>query len=55
MTYFRVAGEQPVNRSGDSQRVTMPLNPAFKSGLAQPSRTHAVGNKATEEANFAPF
>jgi len=56
MTYFRVAGEQLVNRSGDSQRrVSMPLNPAFKSGLGQPSRTHSVSNKATEEANFAPF
>jgi methyl-accepting chemotaxis protein len=56
MTYFRVAGEQTVNRSGDSQRrVTMPLNPAFKSGFTQPSRTHSVSNKATEEANFAPF
>jgi methyl-accepting chemotaxis protein len=56
MTYFRVAGEQPVNRSGDGQRrVTVPLNPAFKSGFAQPSRTHAVGKNATEEANFAPF
>ncbi len=56
MTYFRVAGEQPVNRTSDGQRrVTMPLNPGFKSGPAQPSRTHAVSNKATEEANFAPF
>src|SRR5271165_5590748 len=56
MTFFRVAGEQLVNRSGDSQRrVSMPLNPAFKSGLGQPSRTHSVSNKATEEANFAPF
>jgi len=56
MTYFRVAGEQPVNRSGDGQRrVTVPLNPAFKSAFAQPSRTHSVGKNATEEANFAPF
>jgi hypothetical protein len=56
MTYFRVAGEQPVNRPGDGRRrVTMPLNPAFKSGFAQPSRTRSVGKNATEEANFAPF
>ncbi len=57
MTFFRVAGEQLANRCAATaqQRVTMPLNPAFRSDLAQPSRNHPVNSKATEEANFAPF
>jgi methyl-accepting chemotaxis protein len=56
MTFFRVAGEQPVQRSsGDKQRVVMPLNPAFRSDFAQSKRNQSASGKAAEEANFAPF
>jgi hypothetical protein len=55
MTFFRVAGEQSASRSGDKQRVVMPLNPAFRSDFAQRSRTQSASGKAAEEANFAPF
>jgi methyl-accepting chemotaxis protein len=56
MTFFRVAGEQPAQRSnGDKQRVVMPLNPAFRSDFAQRNRNQSASGKAAEEANFAPF
>jgi methyl-accepting chemotaxis protein len=56
MTFFRVAGEQPAQRSsGDEQRVVMPLNPAFRSDFAQRGRNQSASGKAAEEANFAPF
>jgi methyl-accepting chemotaxis protein len=56
MTFFRVAGEQPVQRSsGDKQRVVMPLNPAFRSDFAQRGRNQSASGKAAEESNFAPF
>jgi methyl-accepting chemotaxis protein len=56
MTFFRVAGEQPAQRGGDGkQRVSVPLNPAFRSDFAQPSRSRPASGKAAEEANFAPF
>jgi hypothetical protein len=56
MTFFRVAGEQPAQRSsGDKQRVVMPLNPAFRSDFAQRGRNQSASGKAAEEANFAPF
>jgi methyl-accepting chemotaxis protein len=56
MTYFRVAGEQPVHRGGDDkQRVSMPLKPAFKSDFAQRSHGRPANRKTTEEANFSPF
>ena len=56
MTFFRVAGEQPVHRGGDGkQRVTMPLKPAFKSDFAQRSHGRPASSKKTEEANFSPF
>jgi methyl-accepting chemotaxis protein len=56
MTFFRVAGEQSANRSGDSKhRVVMPLNPVFRSDFALRSHTQPANGKATEEANFAPF
>jgi len=55
MTFFRVAGEQHANRSGDGkQRVVMPLNPAFRSDFA-PRGKRPVSGKVEEEANFAPF
>ncbi|HXM59691.1 MAG TPA: methyl-accepting chemotaxis protein [Terriglobales bacterium] len=55
MTFFRVAGEQSAQRTGDGkQRMVMPLNPVFKSDFAQRSHNQRDG-KATEEANFAPF
>ncbi len=56
MTFFRVAGEQPAQRSsGDKQRVVMPLNPAFRSDFAQRNRNQSASGKAAEETNFAPF
>jgi methyl-accepting chemotaxis protein len=56
MTFFRVAGEQPTNRGSDGkQRVTMPLNPVFRSDFAQRRQSQPGNGKATEEANFAPF
>ena len=54
MTFFRVAGEQPAHRSDGKQRVTMPLNPAFKSNFTQ-QRRNPVNSKVEEEANFSPF
>jgi methyl-accepting chemotaxis protein len=55
MTFFRVAGEQTASRSGDKQRVVMPLNLAFRSDFAQRGRNQSASGKAAEEANFAPF
>jgi methyl-accepting chemotaxis protein len=56
MTFFRVAGEQPVNRGSDgNQRVVMPLDPTFRSDFPQRSRTKSGNDKAAEEPNFAPF
>jgi len=55
MTFFRVAGEQPAHRSDGKRRVTMPLNPAFKSNFTQQRRNQPVNSKVEEEANFSPF
>jgi methyl-accepting chemotaxis protein len=62
MTFFRVAGEQPALRNGDTrnsdgkqQRVVMPLNPAFRSEFAQRSHVQSVSGKGAEEPNFSPF
>jgi methyl-accepting chemotaxis protein len=56
MTFFRVAGEQHTHRNGDGQqRVSMPLNPAFRSDSVRHSHKQPVNGKAVEEANFAPF
>ena len=56
MTFFRVAGEQHSHRNGDGkQRVSMPLNPAFRSDSVRHSHKQPVNGKAVEEANFAPF
>jgi len=56
MTFFRVAGERSAHRSGDGkQRVSMPINPKFKSGFAQPGHLPQANSKTEEEANFAPF
>jgi methyl-accepting chemotaxis protein len=62
MTFFRVAGEQPALRNGDTrnsdgkqQRVVMPLNPAFRSEFAQRSHVQSVNGKGAEEPNFSPF
>ncbi len=56
MTFFRVAGEQKSRGDGDgSQRVTMPLNPAFKSAAQRHSYRQAVKTNPAEEANFSPF
>jgi methyl-accepting chemotaxis protein len=56
MTFFRVAGEQHTDRNGDGkQRVSMPLNPAFRSDSVRHSHKQPVNGKAVEEANFAPF
>jgi methyl-accepting chemotaxis protein len=56
MTFFRVAGGEPDRRnSGDSQRVTMPLNPAFRSDFRRNSRGPLADAKIAEETNFSPF
>ena len=56
MTFFRVAGEQPVNRNGDGkQHVAMPIKPAFKSAPGQRGLVPQSRGKAQEETNFAPF
>jgi methyl-accepting chemotaxis protein len=57
MTFFRVAGEQPANHGGGNgqQRVTVPLNPAFRNDFAQRSNSQSANSKVTEEANFSPF
>jgi methyl-accepting chemotaxis protein len=55
MTFFRVAGEQPVRHTPDgTQRVMMPIHPAFRNASAQRSQTQPA-HKASEESNFAPF
>jgi methyl-accepting chemotaxis protein len=54
MTFFRVAGEQYARANSGEKRVTMPLNPSFKSHLPQRSQKSASG-KVEEEANFSPF
>jgi methyl-accepting chemotaxis protein len=55
MTFFRVAGEQSMQRSNGEKRVLMPLNPAFKSPFAQRSHKQPFNGKVEEEANFSPF
>jgi methyl-accepting chemotaxis protein len=56
MTFFRVAGEQPVHRSGDGkQRVAFPLNPSFRNESAPRRQIRPANAKVTEESNFAPF
>ena len=53
MTFFRVAGEQYARANSGEKRVSMPLNPSFKSFPQRSSRT--TGGKVEEEANFSPF
>jgi methyl-accepting chemotaxis protein len=53
MTFFRVAGEQHARANSGEKRVTMPLNPSFKSFPQRSSKT--AGGKVEEEANFSPF
>jgi methyl-accepting chemotaxis protein len=56
MTFFRVAGEQNLHRTGDGkQRVSMPLKPAFKNDFARLGQKQPVNAKVEEEANFSPF
>jgi methyl-accepting chemotaxis protein len=56
MTFFRVAGEQNAHRNGDrKQKVSMPLNPAFRSDFARTSHKQPVNAKVEEDANFSPF
>jgi methyl-accepting chemotaxis protein len=55
MTFFRVAGEQFTHRGDGKQRVSMPLNPAFKNNFAQQRRNQSVHGKVEEEANFSSF
>ena len=56
MTFFRVAGEQPIKNGGNGkQRVNVPLNPTFRNDFAQRSHTQRANGKVEEEANFAPF
>ncbi|MFY9908885.1 MAG: methyl-accepting chemotaxis protein [Candidatus Sulfotelmatobacter sp.] len=53
MTFFRVAGEQYARTNSGEKRVSMPLNPSFKSFPQRSSRT--TGGKVEEEANFSSF
>jgi methyl-accepting chemotaxis protein len=56
MTFFRVTGEQNSHRNGDrKQKVSMPLNPAFRSNSVRSSNTQPVNAKVEEDANFSPF
>ena len=56
MTFFRVAGEQSTHRTGDGkQRVSMPLNPSFRSDFVRHSHKQPVSTNVEEEANFSPF
>lgn len=55
MTFFRIVGEHPMRGQNAEKRVSMPLNPTFKSNVAQRSQKQAAGVKAGEEANFSPF
>ena len=55
MTFFRVAGEQFTHRGDGKQRVSMPLNPAFKNHFAQQRRNQSAHGKVDEEANFSSF
>jgi methyl-accepting chemotaxis protein len=54
MTFFRVSGEDTVNRKSDGkQHVSMKLNPAFKHD--EQCQNPRGKNNVEEEANFAPF
>lgn len=56
MTFFRVVGEHAGTRGqGAEKRLSMPLNPTFKSTTTQRNQKQTVGAKAGEEANFSPF
>jgi methyl-accepting chemotaxis protein len=55
MTFFRVAGQSAHPERDGKQQVSMPLNPAFRSGSRRPSHKQPVSGKAVEETNFAPF
>jgi methyl-accepting chemotaxis protein len=53
MTFFRVAGEQYARANSGEKRVSMALNPSFKSFPQRTSKT--TEGKVEEEANFSPF
>jgi methyl-accepting chemotaxis protein len=53
MTFFRVAGEQYARANSAEKRVSMPINPPFKSFPQRSSK--ASFGKVEEEANFSPF
>ena len=56
MTFFRVTGEQNAHRNGErKQKVSMPLNPAFRSNFVRSSHTQPANAKVEEDANFSPF
>jgi methyl-accepting chemotaxis protein len=55
MTFFRVAGEQFSHRGNGEKRVSMPINPAFKSAFPLRSQKQPFSGKVEEEANFSPF
>jgi methyl-accepting chemotaxis protein len=55
MTFFRVTGAQPANRgAGETRRVVMPLNPAFR-GIVPRSAVPGFSGETAEEPNFSPF
>ncbi len=55
MTFFRVAGEQAARRGDGQQRLSMSLNPSFKSNHASQRHNQPANRSLEEEANFSPF
>ncbi len=56
MTFFRVAGEQPANGSGNGkQRAGAPQKRGLGTEYAQLTHVQPVHAKLAEEANFSPF
>jgi methyl-accepting chemotaxis protein len=56
MTFFRVAGEQNANRSGNGrQHGVAPQKRTLRSEFAQLAHSQPVTSKVAEEANFSPF
>jgi methyl-accepting chemotaxis protein len=56
MTFFRVAGEQRANRSGNGQQAApYPQKRTFRDEYAQLTNAQPAHGRLAEEANFSPF
>jgi methyl-accepting chemotaxis protein len=56
MTFFRVAGEQRANRSGNGQQAApSPQKRTFRDEYAQLTNAQPAHGRLAEEANFSPF